>query len=63
MAIQAGTTQGGDLRFDPQRPQLGQRVEVSYRPASMLAGESRLQLRARRRTTESHSIYGDVMGS
>ncbi len=53
---------GDDLTFSPERPQPGQKVEVVYRPSDVLAGEPRLNLRARGRTPEDDS-YNTGMGS
>jgi peroxiredoxin len=56
------TAPGGELTFNPERPQPGQQVVAVYRPSDVLAGEPRLQLRARLRTPEDGS-YNTGMGS
>jgi len=54
--------QGSALVFFPAQPGRGEVVDVVYRSAEHLAGESRLHLRARLRTP-NHSSYNTGMGS
>jgi peroxiredoxin len=54
--------QAGTLTLVPDRPTPGQRIEALYRPATALAAEPRLHLRARQRTSQDDS-YNGGMGS
>lgn len=60
------TSQAGagasDLVFEPSRPGLGNLLELEYRPATLLAGDPTLRVRARYRLAEGGAASSDRAG-